>query len=319
MDSILVFLIFIVSVCIVAFIYGFVPVLYLKLSKPPVIRKNYRRVCIITGLVITVLFTALFYALENNFEPVFLSALFWEWIFYKVNVKKTVDEAETMQNEFVSETPLMELQEKGKKSKKPVFIALVIVVIVVLGLIYGFGSKEDNSYPASIPIADAAEAVLYLQIYDENGYLLSTGSGFLVNDDRTLVTNYHVVDDACYIEAFAENGEVASVSTLLAYDEVADLALLRMDGPLSVIPLPVVDSDTVRKGNEIYTAGYPLGIANTLADGIVSARYKDNYDVEMIQITAAISSGNSGAHIGCRKLIYNTFDLINFKLVRLHC
>ena len=280
-------------VCIAVILYGAVPFLYMRMAKQPVSRNKYRKVCIISGLVAMTIFTISNYGLYYTVSPPIMSALFYTGIFYKLNVNKTVDEGKTMQNEFMSETPLMEHQEKQKKSKKSFLIAAVIV-IAVLGMIFIYGSYEDESeYPASIPIADAAEAVLYLEIYDENGYILSTGSGFLINDNRTLVTNYHVVEDAYYMEAYAENGEKASVSTLLAYDEVADLAILRMDGPLSVIPLPVVDSDNVRKGDEIYTAGYPLGIANTLADGIVSARYID-FGVDIIQITAAISDGNSG-------------------------
>lgn len=44
----------------------------------------------------------------------------------------------------------------------------------------------------------------------------------------------------------------------------------------------------------MYTASYPLGLAHTLSDGVVSSCYIDENDVDVIQITVAISSGSNG-------------------------
>ncbi|MBQ2753774.1 MAG: serine protease [Firmicutes bacterium] len=275
--------------------YGTIPFLYLKAADKPILRKKYRKVCIASGFAVMIFFAIVNYTLYGIIKISIMPATIWTGIIYKLTANKTVSESDISPRDFIGETSILELRKQEKKGRKRfVMVIIIAVAVAVFFVLYAIGTKEKEQYPASIPISDAAEAVLYLEVYDENGYILSTGSGFLVNDDRTLVTNYHVIDDAYYMEAYAENGEKASVSTVILYDEVADLAILRMDGPLNVMPLPVVDSDTVRKGDEIYTAGYPLGIANTLADGIVSARYRDYYDVDTIQITAAISGGNSG-------------------------
>lgn len=58
--------------------------------------------------------------------------------------------------------------------------------------------------------------------------------------------------------------------------------------------MTIADSKAVRQSDVVYAVGYPLGLANTLSDGIVSSRYIDEYGNDIIQVTAAISEGNSG-------------------------
>ena len=54
------------------------------------------------------------------------------------------------------------------------------------------------------------------------------------------------------------------------------------------------DSDSVKQGDPIYAVGYPLGLAHTLSDGVISSRYTDENNLDILQITAAISPGSSG-------------------------
>jgi len=145
------------------------------------------------------------------------------------------------------------------------------------------------------PLSTAADSVLYLETYDENGEVIASASGFLVNDNRTLVTNYHVIQDAYRVVAqTADGNESIEANTLLAYNETADLAVLRCDSAFDRTVLALDDSTLVKQGDTTYAIGYPLGLANTMSNGIISARYIDEYGVDMIQTTAAISEGNSG-------------------------
>jgi len=143
-------------------------------------------------------------------------------------------------------------------------------------------------------LAAAAGSVLYLEVYDEQGKCFGTATGFLVKDDTTLVTSYHVVRDACRIDAWTPDNQHLEANTILAYDKVADLVVLRCDAPAGKEPLTLADSDGVKQTMSVYAVGYPLGVANTISDGIISARYIDSYGNDTLQTTAAISNGNSG-------------------------
>lgn len=189
---------------------------------------------------------------------------------------------------------------------------LTLVLIVLFAYTLGRGAAQSAPAPApdteaSLPeeppvkeapvsISDVAQSVLYLEVYDGDGLLLGSASGFLF-DDKTLVTNYHVIQGACYLSAFTPDlAAVVDFETLLAWDQDADLAILRSAHAPDAAILPLADSDTVRQGERVYAVGYPLGLANTLTEGIVSARYDmDGY--QLLQITAPISQGNSGGAV----------------------
>ena len=182
-------------------------------------------------------------------------------------------------------------QPPKRKSKKAVWLVLALLVIVggIIGF-FGMSGSDDT-----VSITDAANSVLYLEVCDDTDYVIATASGFIIEDGTTLVTNYHVIDGAHHIIAYTPDGESSiEIHTVLAYDEEADLAVLKCEDNIGVPPLLLGDSDTVKQGDEVFAVGYPLGVANTLSDGVVSSRYLDEYGTDILQITAAISSGSSG-------------------------
>lgn len=165
---------------------------------------------------------------------------------------------------------------------------------------------EDENVDVDIDIAggavsplvkEAVKSVLFLEMFDDKDELVGTASGFIIEDGNTMVTNYHVIENACSIVAWtADYKESYAVETLLAYSVSKDLAVLKCDTGGSVQPLKMGDSDNVSQGDRVYAVGYPLGVANTLSEGIVSSRYVED-DVDYLQITAAISQGSSGGAI----------------------
>jgi hypothetical protein len=183
-----------------------------------------------------------------------------------------------------------------------VVIAAVLVCAAAVAALLRLRAPEPGPSPAptteptaSLTITDAVESVLYLEMYDGDHDLYGTASGFITGDGRTLITNYHVLDGACYIRAMTrDHSQTYSVEDVLAFDRTADLAVLRLNKKTSVPALTLGDSDAVRQGDRVYAVGYPLGVANTLSDGLVSSRYNDDDGVDIIQMTAAISSGSSG-------------------------
>ena len=185
-------------------------------------------------------------------------------------------------------------ETKESNSKKWLFsIACILLAAIVTGGLY-FMRTDDLE-----DICAAADSVLYLEAYGTLGgdELIGTASGFLLDakGERLLITNYHVIQDARKIVAKTADGEYSTdIYLVLDYDEVADLAVLRAGKNFEGIPLTLADSDSVKKGDAVYAVGYPLGLANTLSDGIVSSRYVDVNNCDVIQVTAAVSGGNSG-------------------------
>lgn len=178
-----------------------------------------------------------------------------------------------------------------KKNKNGIRLLVVgILAALFVGVIVFLDGSAQKISPS-----DAAKRVLYLEIYDLSGDCIGSGSGFPINDSFTIVTNYHVIEDACRLVAKTADGKkTVDVNSVLAYDKDADIAILKSEEALGIFPLPLADSDLVKQGDKVYAVGYPLGISNTLSDGIVSSRYIDENGVDLLQITAPISGGSSG-------------------------
>ena len=133
----------------------------------------------------------------------------------------------------------------------------------------------------------------------------ATGSGVVIAED-TVLTNFHVVEDASSLKVTTGDDEFDA--TLLAYDENLDVAILKADG-LNLPAVTLGDSDSLQVGDWAICIGNPLGeqLAGTTTVGIVSALNRevsstttDKYGLRgtvtntMIQVDAAINSGNSG-------------------------
>ncbi len=130
------------------------------------------------------------------------------------------------------------------------------------------------------------------------------GSGFFINSDGYLVSNYHVVDEAVKVRIQIPSlGKEQFLVEVVGASPDRDITLLRLTKKakqdilekLKEIPsLPLGDSDTVLRTHEVLALGYPLGQQKLKStQGIVSGR-ENLRDESYIQITAAINDGNSG-------------------------
>lgn len=128
----------------------------------------------------------------------------------------------------------------------------------------------------------------------------AAGSGVIVDSSQGyLLTNHHVVANADEITVtLADNREF--IATVVGSDEASDLAVLRIDGTnLTDIPFP--RDDDLRVGDYVVAIGNPLGLANTVTAGIVSALGRQGISrnggevyEDFIQTDASINVGNSG-------------------------
>jgi len=123
------------------------------------------------------------------------------------------------------------------------------------------------------------------------------GSGFILDRDGHILTNYHVIQDARQIDVTLHNRKKYRASVVGA-DRSHDLAIIQIKAP-DLSPMALGDSRNLQVGQKVYAIGNPFGLAGTLTSGIVSSirqvQEPDGVTIdEAIQTDAAINPGNSG-------------------------
>lgn len=137
-------------------------------------------------------------------------------------------------------------------------------------------------------------AVFYIEVYDARGQAFATGSGFFIDSEGTAVTNYHVIDGAYSAKVkIGDTEEFYDVEGLYDCDEANDWAVIKVSGS-EFDYLTMGDYSTVVGGATVYAIGSPLGLQNTISQGIISNVNRVLDGVSFIQTSAAISSGSSG-------------------------
>ena len=125
------------------------------------------------------------------------------------------------------------------------------------------------------------------------------GSGFIINEDGKILTNAHVVDGAEKVTVTLKDGRTFE-GKVMGRDTVTDVAVVKIDGK-DLPTVKVGDSNSLQPGEMAIAIGNPLGLDNTVTQGIISATGRSSGQVgipdqrvSFIQTDAAINPGNSG-------------------------
>jgi S1-C subfamily serine protease len=128
----------------------------------------------------------------------------------------------------------------------------------------------------------------------------ATGTGFVIDGEGHVLTNYHVVEGATSVSLGFDDNRVVQ-ARVLGTDATNDLALLQVDpAGLKLTPLQLGDSKTAQVGDPVLAIGNPFGLDRTLTTGVVSALQREisapnGFTIQhVIQTDAPINPGNSG-------------------------
>ena len=123
------------------------------------------------------------------------------------------------------------------------------------------------------------------------------GSGFIIDKEGHILTNFHVVGNATQVEVTLHNKKTYKAQ-VIGRDREHDLAVVKIDAP-GVVPAVLGDSKNLQVGQKTFAIGNPFGLAGTMTRGIISSLRpirspEGSYIEEAIQTDAAINPGNSG-------------------------
>ncbi|MCX4080396.1 Do family serine endopeptidase [Rickettsia rhipicephali] len=218
---------------------------------------------------------------------------------------KSLKVADQEENEFteINSAPL-KVSEAARYSFADIVEPLIPAVVNISTIEY-VNSKSENAKkdPLQEKVNDFLEKLnipLNLEEVNQTPKSVPLGSGFIIEPNGLIVTNYHVIANVDKINIkLADNTELSA--KLIGNDTKTDLALLKID---SEEPLPFVefgDSNDARVGDWVIAIGNPFGnLGGTVTSGIISSKGRDididtdNIVDNFIQTDAAINNGNSG-------------------------
>jgi S1-C subfamily serine protease len=140
-------------------------------------------------------------------------------------------------------------------------------------------------------------SVVTIIAYDAQGKVLRQGSGFFIAEHDRIITNHHVLEGASHAEVKAREGKGYVVTHVVAEDKDGDLLKVGIqlpDPPMQGLRITRILPEV---GERVVVVGSPLGLEQTVTDGIVSAVRDIPRFGKILQITAPISSGSSGSPV----------------------
>ncbi len=201
---------------------------------------------------------------------------------------------------------------KGLPGKLLALLGVVLATGFVIGALFaswtGLGSPDtslfDEDEIASV-FASVNPAVVEIEVAGQIGSMsvdaLYWGSGFLIDDQGHIVTNYHVVSEGSgFIVGLSDGRELEAER--VGFSRADDLAVLRVDPELvqDITPLELADSSTVEPGHMAIAVGSPFKEFNSISVGVISGVERGQVSAvgrpipNMIQTDVPLNPGNSG-------------------------
>jgi len=140
-------------------------------------------------------------------------------------------------------------------------------------------------------------AVVTVIVYDINKAVANIGTGFFVDKKGYLVTNYHVLVGKYSAEVRTSDGKTYPIKSIVAQDKSADLVKVWVDIPKEQVRWLHVSSELPSIAQRVVVVGSPMGLEQTVSEGIVSSIREIPAIGHFFQMSAPISPGSSGSPV----------------------
>ena len=140
-------------------------------------------------------------------------------------------------------------------------------------------------------------AVVTVVVYDINQQVANIGSGFFIDKYGHLITNYHVLDGQYTAEVRTADGNTYPIKLIVADNKATDLVKVLVDIPRKKFKWIKTADSLPSIAEQILVVGSPMGLEQTVSEGIVSSIRKIPSVGEFFQMSAPISPGSSGSPV----------------------
>ncbi len=199
------------------------------------------------------------------------------------------------------------IQQRDTVKNFGIYYKVVIAVLFLSLLITAVMLVQPTFLKPNIE--QLKDSVVQIYVYDEYNNVIATGSGVVVFESDIIITNAHVVEDNYKLEVLSENNTKYKVQGIIGYNKKKDIAILKIYDKNKLKPLETENSISV--GEEVIAIGSPIGLKNTVSNGVFSGYFQD--EIEVYQHTAPISPGSSGG-----ALFNNKGDLVGITYATLN-
>lgn len=172
-------------------------------------------------------------------------------------------------------------------------------IILLIILLFTFSSISFSQADLVSLVKKVKPSIVAIYTFNNQGHSLMQGSGFFINNQGDVITNWHVIENAHSAVIKTFEGHSYLVKEILGGSKESDLALLSVDiRNDSVQGLPISRS-MPEIGERVLVMGNPLALEFSVSDGIIAAIRKipEYSNGDVIQITAPVSPGSSGSPV----------------------
>jgi Tfp pilus assembly protein PilF len=167
----------------------------------------------------------------------------------------------------------------------------ISAIIFLLYFVFGCTKSEQEILSAIVKKVEPAVVI----IQDTQG--IAYGNGFFINENGDVITNWHMFHEIGYTKVKASNGNVYSVTKVIAEDEEHNLIRIAVDIPQDVVRPVSLRYSPLKVGEPIYVVDSPLWTERSASSGVISAFSEAEEFGEVVQITAPILVGSIGSPV----------------------
>ncbi len=173
-----------------------------------------------------------------------------------------------------------------------------LMAALVPAVLLFFGAERAGAQTPLMRLVKRVQpAVATVIAYDLDRNISNIGTGFFINKQGDLITNFHVLAGKYQADVRTSTGKSYPVRSVLADHQAADLLKLRVDMPPGEVAWVPLSDRTPEIAERVIVVGSPLGLEQTVSEGIVSSVRELPPIGTVFQISAPISPGSSGSPV----------------------